>query len=344
MNKIICCLFIIGCCWAQSINLVSADCNPSICSPVPDCPAAPGKCARGFFPVGNCRTLSFDYYKCSVSNAACSAADLDSICDQYPSTDPYGEQLREKDRCTYYPGTKSFCDATTWTTCCSPGEPEPGTPTPSEEGGEPGTPTNSPTTAPPTVAPVEIRGQIHRDDGASLSGPACTQATSQPLTINGLKLIAPGSLGLYINYSRYSLLTPPGDDYSVTLDLSQQTGYISYACACPPPIDPSYPYLCRYTGVTSPTENLNFYLNIAGIANSSWFRVWGGNLFGRQGVLSRVSTYVPPSGGELIGVESEQQALNMPLAMNSQSLGYDTLSKGFSFANTGSVMSATGPR
>jgi len=134
------------------------------------------------------------------------------------------------------------------------------------------------------VPPAEIRGQIHRDQGASLSGPVCTQATSDPLTVNGLKLLAPGSSALYINYSRYSLVAPTGNNYTVTLDLSQQSGYISYACTCPPPLDPSYPFLCQYTNVSSPTEDLNFYLSIAGVANSSWFRVWGGNLFGRQGV------------------------------------------------------------
>ncbi len=335
MNKILFFVFLS----ILMIGTIASQARAIDCPEVPKCPAPPGDCARGQFEVGNKRTFNFDYCHCNASNAVCYINK--EVCHQY---DPKDEYAPEEDICECVNAGTEFCDYTTWTECCSPGEPEPGTPTPSEEGGEPGTPTNSPTTAPPTVAPVEIRGQIHRDDGASLSGPACTQATSQPLMINGLKLIAPGSLGLYINYSRYSLLAPPGDDYSVTLDLSQQTGYISYACACPPPIDPSYPYLCRYTGVTSPTENLNFYLNIAGIANSSWFRVWGGNLFGRQGVLSRVSTYVPPSGGELIGVESAQQALNMPLAINSQSLGYDTLSKGFSFANTGSVMSATGPQ
>ncbi len=314
------------------------------CPEVPDCPAPPGDCARGYFEVGNKRTLNYTYYKCEVSNAACTKdmADKGMLCDQYPSTDPYGSTLRPLDFCRVYLANQEFCDYTTWTTCCSPGGSENGTPTPTEEGGEPGNPTNSPTAAPPSVPPAEIRGQIHRDQGASLSGPVCTQATSDPLTVNGLKLLAPGSSALYINYSRYSLVAPTGNNYTVTLDLSQQSGYISYACTCPPPLDPSYPFLCQYTNVSSPTEDLNFYLSIAGVANSSWFRVWGGNLFGRQGVFSRVSTYVTP-GGEFTG-EAERRALNMPLAINPQSLSYDTLSKGFAIANTATVMSQDGSR
>lgn len=146
----------------------------------------------------------------------------------------------------------------------------------------------------PTATPL-IDGRVHLDIDSSLSGSYCSQTTASPLYPAGLELGATGATGThqasfsFINTGSYSINTvSAGPNYTVTLDLSSQTGSTNYACSCPAPLDPSNPYLCAYYGVTSPSANVNFYLKEYNLSNASWFQVFGGNFFGRDSVISQV--------------------------------------------------------
>ncbi len=167
------------------------------------------------------------------------------------------------------------------------------TPQPTDPDGGGGEPTPPP--AAPTTNPL-IQGSIQEDVSAALSGAYCTQATSNPLSLSGLNLSATGTTGThtatfgYTIPSNYSInTTSTGTGYTVTLDLSGQTGSTNYVCSCPAPLNSINPYLCRYSGVTSPLANVNFYLKEYNLSNSSWFQIFGGNLF----ALGSITTDVP---------------------------------------------------
>lgn len=157
------------------------------------------------------------------------------------------------------------------------------TPTPTGDGGDV---TPTPT---PTPGTYSITGLVQEDNGAALSGNLCTQATSNPVPINNLSISSGSYVGHFnsIIQGYYSINTSyTGSNYTVTLDLSKQTGLTEYICSCPAAIDPNNPYLCQYTGITSPSDNINFYLQANNLSNSSWFQVFGGHVFGRDGITS----------------------------------------------------------
>lgn len=220
--------------------------------------------------------------------------------------------------CIYETG-ETLCD-------CEPlpGDPTP-TPSPTEGGGDPD-PTASPTPT-PTSTPSFITGTIQEDNGAALSGNICTQATNNPLSLAHLNITS----GAYsANFSSiipgfYTLNTSAtGSNYTVTLDLSNQTGLIEYICSCPAALDPDNPYVCQYTGVSSPSDNINFYLQVNNLSSDSWFQVFGGNVFGRDGIASVIPYNFCDDDSNC------QSALNAPMPLSS-----NLLSSGFPITNTG---------
>ncbi|MCZ2128154.1 MAG: hypothetical protein LC099_10325 [Anaerolineales bacterium] len=112
-----------------------------------------------------------------------------------------------------------------------------------------------------------IQGSIQLDTAAVASGNFCAQVDNNPLTLTGWNLAAskggksyPASFG-FATTNIFSINTSSaGSNFSVTLDLSAQTGDKNYVCSCPAPLNPANPYLCRYTGVIAPSANVNFYL------------------------------------------------------------------------------------
>jgi hypothetical protein len=109
--------------------------------------------------------------------------------------------------------------------------------------------------------------------------------------VAGLNLIASNIANNYtasFNGNNFSINTVYAGNYSVILDLSNQTGGYDYVCSCPAAVDPNNPYLCRYSGVTSPSSNVNFYLRSRNLANDSWFQVFGGNFFAKNLISSPV--------------------------------------------------------
>ena len=165
-------------------------------------------------------------------------------------------------------------------------------PTPTPEGNN-NDGDNNPT-AEPTQNISLITGSIHTDIDAALSGSYCRQDTESPIYLPGLTLSASGNTGTHqayfsvINTNDYSINTTySGSNYVVTLDLSNQVG-TNYVCSCPAASDPNNPYVCMYTGVGSPSNNVNFYLAEYNLSNPSWFQVFGGNLFGRNNIVSNV--------------------------------------------------------
>ncbi len=221
----------------------------------------------------------------------------------------------ENGSCIYETG-EQLCD------CNNPAEDTP-TPIPTADSGDP-----DPTAPPaPTSTPSFITGTIQEDNGAALSGNICTQATSNPLSLTSLSLTS----GAYsANFSSiipgfYTLNTSAtGSNYTVTLDLSNQTGLVEYICSCPSALDPNNPYVCQYTGVGSPSDNVNFYLQVNNLSNESWFQVFGGNVFGRNGIAS----VIPYSFCN--ETNNCQPALTAP-----RPLSTNLLSSGFPIANTG---------
>ena len=202
--------------------------------------------------------------------------------------------------------------------CNNPGDP---TPIPTSDGGGGG--------SDPTPTPIAsfITGTIQEDNGAAFSGNVCTQATSNPLSLTNLSITS----GAYsANFSSiipgfYTLNTSgTGNNYTVTLDLSNQTGLVEYVCSCPAALDPNNPYVCQYTGVSSPLDNVNFYLQINNLSNESWFQVFGGNVFGRNGIASIIPYSFCDETNDC------QPALTAP-----RPLSTNLLSSGFPIANTG---------
>ncbi len=163
--------------------------------------------------------------------------------------------------------------------CPNPVDP---TPTPT---GDP-TPTDPPTTIIPTGSLSFINGKVQEDNGAVASGNFCTQTTNSPLANNNYNLSVGSSSNQLTSAGTYETIVSTGTNYTVTLDLSAQTGLVDYVCSCPSAVSPDNPHLCRYVGVAPGSTNVNFYLEAANLANESWFQVFGGNLFGRTGIAS----------------------------------------------------------
>jgi hypothetical protein len=170
--------------------------------------------------------------------------------------------------------------------CDNPADP---TPTPAESGGGS---TPAPTAVPtdPPSLTSSIGGRVQEDDGAALSGNFCSQATVEPLPNDNYIVSTGGSAGVFSASveGAYEATVLSGDTYTVTLDLSNQTGLVDYICSCPAALDPNNPYLCRYSGVSAGATNVNFYLQASNLSNTSWFQVFGGNFFGRNGIASNV--------------------------------------------------------
>lgn len=193
-------------------------------------------------------------------------------------------------------------------------------------------PGNNTSTPAPTHSPAYISGSIQQDIDAVVSGGACTQGTTSPLNLTGLNLIATKDA---INYpsvfsptdsSVFSINTGfTGTGYEVTLDLSNQSGSTDYVCSCPAAVDPSNLYLCRYSGVTSPTSDLKFYLKERDLSNNSWFQVFGSNLFSQTGINSAVPYDTCAADADC------QAALSVPKIGST-----NVLSSGFSIANSSS--------
>lgn len=203
--------------------------------------------------------------------------------------------------------------------------PDPGGASPTPDGGGGPDPTAPPEA--PTVTPSLITGNIQEDNGAALSGNICTQATSNPLSLTHLSITSG------VRSANFSSLIPGfytlntqaiGNNYTVTLDLSNQTGLVEYICSCPSALDPNNPYVCQYTGVSSPSDNVNFYLQINNLSNESWFQVFGGNVFGRNGIASIIPYSFCDETNDC------QPALTAP-----RPLSTNLLSSGFPIANTG---------
>lgn len=182
-----------------------------------------------------------------------------------------------------------------------------------------------------------ITGKIQLDGGALAGAGFCTQANSLPLTPTSFTLSA---LNGGISYQASFSTTNPGDftidnnsainNYTVTLDLSHQTGGKDYVCSCPAPLDPNNPYLCRYSGVSSSASNVNFYLQEKPLVNSSWFQIFGGNAWSANQLSSLVpypscladnscqpAIFVPPVGS------TNQQFSGFPMTSLPQTTGID---------------------
>ena len=193
-------------------------------------------------------------------------------------------------------------------------------------------PTPTPTSNPTSVI---ISGNIQYDNDAAAAGTFCSQSVTDGLDVSGYKVTvtntdAPStSYGTtYTDENWYVNTKSSGSTYTVTLDLSNQTGDTTYVCSCPAPIDPENPYLCRYTGVTSPSSSVNFYLKEYDLSNGSWFQVFGGNLFARYGIAD----VIPYAFCSLYS--NCQAALSVPLTTST-----NQLSSGFAVTNTSSTNS-----
>lgn len=198
-------------------------------------------------------------------------------------------------------------------------EPDPNDPVP--------TPTSGPTSTPaPTPATSSITGSIQEDNGAALSGNICTQATDNPIDVSNPSISSGVYTGIFnaVFPSNYTITRSTGTNYTVTLDLSNQTGLIDYICSCPAALDPDNPYICQYTGVSAPATNVNFYLQANNLSSNSWFQVFGGNIFGRNGV----SNIVPYT---FCGIENDCQAALSAILPSSTNL----LASGFAISNIG---------
>lgn len=184
-------------------------------------------------------------------------------------------------------------------------------------------------TAEPT-GPVYVSGSVQTDVNAALSGAYCNQASNSPLSLTGININAnniANNFNVVPSGGSWSInTTNSGSNYTVTLDLTAQTGGTNYVCSCPAPIDPSNPYVCRYTGVGSPTAGVNFYLKEYNLSNDSWFQIFGGNLFS----LGSVASDVPYDFCEADG--SCQAALLVPPVGSS-----NQLASGFAIASTGNT-------
>lgn len=238
------------------------------------------------------------------------------------------------------PGPGSFCSTSCNTTdlcdglsCVSENFesicncPNPDDPTPTPTGDPTGEPTGEPTSIPTGIVSF-INGRVQEDNGAVVSGSFCTQATINPLANNNYSLSVGTAINQLGSTGTYETIVSTGTNYTVTLDLSAQTGLLDYVCSCPAAIDPDNPYLCRYTGVAPGSTNVNFYLEVANLSNESWFQIFGGNLFGQNGIASIIP----------YDFCSSTNSCNPALSATNP-LSTNILSSGFPIANTGNSSS-----
>jgi hypothetical protein len=176
---------------------------------------------------------------------------------------------------------------------------------------------------------VPISGSINLDVNAAASGSYCSQSASSPLAIAGLSMFGISSTYTYsptMTESDYSInMEYAGNNYTVALDLSGQTGGDNYVCSCPAAADPNNPYYCSYSGVTAPGNNVNFYVKKYNLSSDSWFQVFGGNLFAKTNVNSPVPYSFCLADGNC------QAALLVPQAGST-----NKTSSGFPISNTDS--------
>ncbi len=235
-------------------------------------------CDPGFCAEYNCYDAG---HTCSDPNSPYNWSPVEGVC---------CDQIQCKP-CSQTGGSNCIYETATVVCMCDQPTPTPtgGTRTP--------TPTLTPPTATPTLTPPTatlITGRIQTDMGAAMSGSFCTQATDSPLNLSGLVLRASNGTNIYsasfgLTNGNYSIDTNFNTgNYTVTLNLANQTGPTDYVCSCPAPIDPNNPYRCRYTGVNSPMGNVNFYLREYNLSNTSWFQVFGSNFFSQGGITSNV--------------------------------------------------------
>ncbi len=181
----------------------------------------------------------------------------------------------------------------------------------------------------PTPGTVLISGSTNLDVNAAVSGSYCNQTASSALTIAGVSIAGTDVGGQYTTAysgSDFSINTFYSGNgmYKVTLDLSGQTGGKNYICSCPAPTDSNNPYVCSYTGVSSPENNVNFYVKEYNLSSNSWLQVFGGNIFGSTAINSPVPyTFCSVDG-------SCQATLIAPSAGST-----NQLSSGFPITNTG---------
>ncbi len=64
--------------------------------------------------------------------------------------------------------------------------------------------------------------------------------------------------------------------YTVRLHINNTGAGPSLVCSCG--AKPGDPYTCEYTNLSSPDENVNFYLKYANLSTDGWFQVYGGNI------------------------------------------------------------------
>lgn len=260
------------------------------------------------------------YYECYDQNKVQSTTDFSvDSGGQYWSPGGY-PSVSCKTTCDEDCGSRDSCISETYDAVCNC-DPDPDTPSPvpTEDGGGNDDPPSAPTPDNSTIT-----GTIQEDNGAALSGNICTQATNNPVPINNLNIYSGPYTGRFsvINPNVYTISRSAGSNYTVTLDLSNQTGLIEYICSCPAALDPNNPYVCQYTGVSSPSENINFYLQVNNLSSTSWFQVFGGNLFARNGINS-VIPY------NFCGIDNDcQAALNVPHPAST-----NLLSSGFPITN-----------
>lgn len=320
--------------FSLSFDQIKAACAGTSCS------ACSGNCGTqtctfsGSYTSNSCGGVqgSCAIYRCIDYNVPC----YGQTCTSDPNTTYWNPEGYNNTVCSNV--CDDFCTdnvscvyETTEVLCnCSPEPPANGG---GDGGGDPN-PTADPTTE-PTPSSSIIAGNLHLDINAALSGSYCNQATSSPLYPTGTNLNAVGSTGTHtasfsmVNIGSYQInTTSSGSNYTVTLDLTAQTGGTNYVCSCPAPIDPSNPYVCRYTGVGSPTAGVNFYLKEYNLSNDSWFQIFGGNLFS----LGSVASDVPYDFCEADG--SCQAALLVPPVGSS-----NQLASGFVIASTGNTNS-----
>jgi hypothetical protein len=151
-------------------------------------------------------------------------------------------------------------------------------------------PTLTPT---PTPTPA-FQGHIYLDEGSALSGPQgiCTQTGTIYANPAGTLTISSGSRTVNpTNNQTYSIPTDNYGSNPLSLDLSGQTAdpANTFICACP--VNASNPLICNYSGITSPQNNVNFYLSRYNLSNGSWWQSSGGNVYGKNGIRS----YIPAS-------------------------------------------------
>ena len=309
-------------CLSFSIKTVYAyACNPNKCDPCSGCGGTQSCTYGGQFITEQCTSTTCRVMDCYDQDQL----DITGSEDNYGSTvwSPGGYPNTGcisycKPNCTQ----SQSCVYSHFTQACTlPGCPVGDDPTP------------TPTSNPPSS--VLLIGNIQYDTDAAAAGTYCSQTDSALLDVSGYKVAVTNTAAPSTTYGTtytsdgwWVNTKSSGSTYTVTLDLSAQTGETTYVCSCPAPLDPENPYLCQYTGVNSPSSKVNFYLKEYDLSNDSWFQVFGGNLFARYGIAD----VIPYAFCSLYS--NCQAALSVPLTTTE-----NPLSSGFAIANTSSTNS-----